>query len=142
MKRAVAVLTAASLLLALRPPAACATAPAADPFETVQVENGHRASHRWAYVSLAAGAGLAGLSFVLTDRANRTYGRYLEATDPAAATRLYDETARYDRFAAASLLTGEAFLAVGVWLRFLHRSAPQRASLSLSPGRCAVAIRF
>ncbi|HVP15064.1 MAG TPA: hypothetical protein VMS88_05945 [Terriglobales bacterium] len=136
-----AMLTAAGFLLSLRPPAACAAAATAGPFETVPIGAAPRTSHRWAYVSLAAGAGLAGLSFAITARANRTYDEYLQATDPAEATRLYDRTVHFDRLAGASLLGGEALVAFGVWLRFLHRPA-RPATISLGPGRCAVSLRF
>jgi hypothetical protein len=142
MKRAVAAALAASLLLQLHPPAACAAAQAADPFERVPLEDRPRTSHHWAYASLVAGAGLAGLSFVLTDRANRTYDRYLTATDPAKVSRLYDETRHYDRLSAASLFAGEALFAAGVWLRFLHRPALKRVVLTVDPSRCAVSLRF
>jgi len=142
MRRAVAAVLAASLLLQLRPPAACAAAQAAGPFERVPLEDRPRTSHRWAYASLVAGAGLAGLSFVLTDRANRTYDRYLTVTDPAEVGRLYHESQHYDRLSAAALFTGEALFAAGVWLRFLHRPAPKRVVLTVDPSRCAVSLRF
>ena len=137
MKRAVAVLTAAGLLLSLRP----AGARAAASFENVPLAGAPRVSHRWAYASFAAGAGLAGLSFAISDRANRTYGEYLQATDPAEATRLFDRTVHFDRLASASLLTGEALVAFGVWWRFLHRPA-RPTTITLGPGRCAVSLRF
>jgi hypothetical protein len=141
MMRAVALLTAAGLLLSLRPPAARAAATPTFPFENVPLGGAPHASHRWAYVSLAAGAGLIGLSFVITTRANRTYDEYLQATDPSEATRLYDRTTHFDRLASASVLGGEALVAFGVWLRFLHRPA-RPATISLGPGRCAVSLRF
>ncbi len=56
--------------------------------------------------------------------------------------RLYDRTVRYDRFSSASLLTGEALIATGVWLRFLRRPAASRVHLSLSPRRCSVTLSF
>lgn len=133
---------AASFLLQVGSPAACAAAQAAGPFERVPLEDQPRTSHRWAYASLVAGAGLAGLSFVLTDRANRTYDRYLTATDPAEVSRLYDESQHYDRLSAASLFAGEALFAAGVWLRFLRRPAPNRVVLTVDPSRCAVSLRF
>ncbi len=137
-----AVTLAASLLLGSIEPAACPPAQAAVPFETIPLTPPLRRGHGWAYASLAGGAGLIGLSFALTDHANRTYDRYLAATDPPEVERLYDETVRYDRFSSASLLTGEALIVTGVWLRFLRRPAASRVHLSLSPRRCSVTLSF
>jgi len=142
MKRATAAVLAASLLTAIPPPAACATHRAAGPFETVPTEPSARPPHRLAYAVLLTGGGLVGLSFTLTDRANRTYADYLRATDPDAVEGLYDRTVRYDRFAAAALLTGEALIVTGVWLRFLHRPGGSRLVLTADAGRCAVSLRF
>ena len=142
MTRFVATLLVASLLAQLPRPAACAPAQAADPFEVVTSRGAAPRSHRWAYLSLATGAGLVGLSFVLTERANRSYDEYLDATDPARISALYDRAARDDRLSAASLFTGEALVAAGIWLRFLHRPAQARAYLDVEPGRCAVSLRF
>ena len=142
MKRFVAALLAASLVAELSLPAACAAQQAADPFEAVPLAPAARPPHRLAYASLLAGAGLVGLSFTLTDRANRRYDDYLNATQPAEISRLYDESVRLDHLSAAALLTGEALIAAGVWLRFLRRPAPQRAALIVEPGRCAVSLRF
>ena len=142
MKRIVAAVLAAGLLCELLLPAACAAAQAAGPFQPVPIEVPAPAPHRLAYASLLTGAGLIGLSFALTDRANRAYGDYLAATDPSDVSRLYDGTVRYDRLSAASLLTGEALIAAGVWLRFLRRPAPSRLALSVDSRRCALALRF
>jgi hypothetical protein len=142
MKCIVAAVLAASLLTELLVPAACAARQAADPFEPVPVEPAARAPHRLAYASLLTGAGLAGLSFALTDRANHRYADYLAATDPAAISRAYDEAVRLDRVSAAALLTGEALIAVGAWLRFLQRPARPRLALTVDSGRCAVSLRF
>ena len=142
MRRVAVAVLAASLLVAAAQPAARATAQAAAPFEPVPAESPGSPSHLWAYTSLVAGAGLVGFSFVLTDRANRAYDEYLDATSLNDLNRLYDETVRYDRLSAAALLTGEALVAAGVWLRFLHRPAPRRLSLTVGPDRCAVSLRF
>ena len=142
MKHVVAALLAASLLFELSLPAACAARQAAGPFEAVPLEPPPRAPHRLAYGSLLAGAGLVGLSFALTDRANRSYDRYLDAPAPAEIGHLYDDTVRLDRLSAAALLTGEALIATGVWLRFLRRPAPQRVALTVDARRCAVSLRF
>jgi len=142
MKRIVAAVLAASLIIESLLPAACAARQAAGPFEPVPIEPPARASHRLAHGSLLAGAGLVGLSFALTDRANRSYDDYLTATAPAEIGHLYDETVRLDRLSAAALLTGEALIATGVWLRFLHRPAPRRVALTVDAHRCAVSLRF
>ena len=142
MKRIVAAVLAASLIIESLLPAACAARQAAGPFEPVPIEPPARASHRLAHGSLLAGAGLVGLSFALTDRANRSYDRYLASTSPAEIGRLYDDAVRFDRLSAASLLTGEALIVTGIWLRFLRRPAPQRVALTVGTRRCAVALRF
>lgn len=142
MKHIVAAVLAASLLSEALLPAACAARQAADPFESVPAERVARAPHRLAYGCLMAGVGLVGLSFGLTDRANRTYAEYLAATEPTEVAHLYDRTTRLDRLSAAALLGGEALVATGVWLRFVHRSALRRVSLSMAAGRCAVSLRF
>ncbi len=142
MRRLAAASLAASLLVSTLEPAACARAQAAGPFPEVPVETPRAPSHRWAYASLLAGAGLVGLSFAITDRANQSYADYLRATDPDEVRRLYDEAARYDHYSAAALLTGEALVATGVYLRFLRRPAPSRLAFSLDARRCAVSLRF
>jgi hypothetical protein len=142
MKRVVAAMLAVSLLSAPLPPAAGATRQAAGPFEIVPDDHPVRTSHRLAYASLLVGGGLVGLSFTLTDRANRSYRGYLSATEPAEISRLYDAAARFDHLSATALLTGEALIAMGVWLRFLQRPAPQRVALTVESGRCAVSLRF
>jgi len=142
MRRLTAASIAASLLVACLEPAACAAARAAGPFEVVPVEAPARPSRTWAYASLLAGAGLVGLSFAVTDRANHSYDDYLRATDPDEVRRLYDEAERYDRLSAAALLTGEALVIAGVYLRFLRRPPGSRVTLSLDASRCAVSLRF
>jgi hypothetical protein len=142
MIRVSAVLLAASLQIGLQDPAACASAQAAAPFEPLPVVAPEPASHGRAYATLLAGAGLVGLSFPLTDRANHAYSDYLAATDPAEVVRLYDRAVRFDRLSAAALLTGEAFFVAGVYLRFLSRPSVSRISVVLDMRRCAVSVRF
>ncbi len=142
MRRLTAASLAASLLISSVHPAACAAAQAAGPFQEVPLATPRAPSYRWAYASLLAGASLVGVSFAITDRANQSYADYLRATDPGEVRRLYDEAERYDHLSAAALLTGEALVATGVYLRFLHRPTPKRLSLTLDPGRCAVSLRF
>ncbi len=142
MTRLAAAAIAASLLVGAIEPAACARAQAAAPFEAVPVDAPVHGSHRLAYASLLAGGGLVGLSFALTDRANRTYDQYLVATDPVEVTRLYDRTVHFDRLSATSLLVGEALVATGVYLRFLRRPAASRLDVALAPDRCALTLRF
>lgn len=112
------------------------------PFAEVPLSAAPRASYRTAYFSLAVGAGLIGASFTFSRRANDAYDRYLAASDPAQILIHFDETERYDRWSSASLLTGEALIATGLYLRFLRPPPSARLSLSLDPGRCAVSYRF
>ena len=128
------------LLLALAGTAACTVARAADPFPEVALPPPAHHSHAWAYGSLALGAGLIGGSFLISERADASYREYLAATDPGRIEELYDRTVLQDRIASGSLLTGEALLALGVYLRFLRHPESSRASLRLSPGRCALAL--
>lgn len=115
---------------------------AAGPFPDVPLSEDRRPSYRAAYACLAVGAGLVGASFAFSHRANQEYDRYLAASDPQEILHRFDETERYDRMSSASLLTGEALFAVGVYLRFLRPPPDSRLTLSLDPGRCAVSYRF
>jgi hypothetical protein len=157
MMRIVAALLAASLTAQIFIPAVCASVQAAEPFEgdsaaaaprtagrfeVVPLETPPNGTHRLAWASLLTGAGLIGLSFALTDRANQNYDDYLVATDPAQAEHLYDRTRHFDRLSAASLLTGEALLATAVWLRFLRPRPASRVALVAGLDRCAVTLRF
>jgi hypothetical protein len=123
-------------------PAQGRTSPGSSPFAIVPEEPPDRGSHRLAWASFITGAGLVGLSFALTDRANDAYDDYLVATNPADAGHLYDRTRHYDRLSAASLLTGEALVATAVWLRFIRPRPDARITLVAGPDRCAVALRF
>jgi hypothetical protein len=101
-------------------------------------------SHRWAYTALAGGAILVGSSFLVAQRADDTYDEYLRETEPNRIEQLYDRTVVYDNVARTALLTGEALIATGIYLRFIRRRAgsPERASLIVEPARCAVTWRF
>jgi hypothetical protein len=141
MKPFLAALLAAGLLVPLFP-AARARAQAAVPFERVSLERPPGRPHRLAWTCLATGAGLVGASFAITDRANRAYDEYLRSTEPDEIGRLYDRAVRDDRLSAAALLTGEALLATGIWLRFLHRPPPSRLAVVVESDRCALSLRF
>jgi len=123
-------------------PAAGARAQAAGAFPEIPLPTPPRISHTWAYVSLAAGAGLVGASFALAGQADDIYAEYLNETDPAAIQRLYDRTTLYDRLSSGTLLGGEALLATGIYLRFLRGPNAARARLALGPRSCGVSLRF
>jgi hypothetical protein len=136
--QAAAALTA---LLTLAFPSAAA-AQAAVPFPVVDTQSKDKSSHFWSYLSMATGAALIGTSFVISDRANDTYDEYLGATDPERIAELYDETVRYDRLSAGTLIAGEVLLAAGVYFRFLHRPGGHSLELTLVPTRCEVSFSF
>jgi hypothetical protein len=123
-------------------PAARALALAAAPFPVVPIENPKPRRHTWAYLSMAAGAGLVGLSFVYSRRADDAYNAYLESSDVTEIETLFDRAVHNDHVSQASLLTGEALIATGLYLRFIRRPAPRRVSLTVMPSRCAVSFRF
>lgn len=141
MSRLVAATLAAILTLGTVRPAVCAPAQAASPFPVVPLGGPAERGHVVAYLSLAAGAGLIGASFALTDHANRTYDAYLRETDPDRIVSLYDETVHYDHLSAAALIGGEVLVATGLYLRFL-RPPGGRLALRLDPRRCALALSF
>ena len=91
---------------------------------------------------MLAGAGLIGTSFALERVADRTYDRYLASTDPGEIARLYDRTRRDDDLSTLTLMSGEALVAFGLYLRFLRRSAAERLALEWRPDRCAVSLHF
>jgi hypothetical protein len=142
MRRLVAVLLAVLLPLQATLTAARADAPAAAPFPEVPLEEKTEGHHVWAYLTLAGGVTLVGLSFMYSGRADRAYQDYLVSTDPDEIQRLYDESVHNDHLAQASLLTGEALVAAGLYLRFLRHPSPKRVSLALTPSRCALTLRF
>ena len=139
--RIVAAALAVILVTPMVRPAARAHAQAAEPFVEIPVETRPpRHPHRLAYAALGTGAGLVGLSFLLTRQANARYDDYLAATDPDEVGRLYDETVRLDRWSTTSLIGGEALIVAGLYLRFLRRSSPLQ--LGITPRRCVVSLRF
>jgi len=142
MLRPVAACLAALLSLQLLVPAARAHAQAAAPFPVVPLEEKSGRSHKWAYLTLAGGATLIGVSFVFSNRADEAYADYLVSSDPDEIQVLYDRAVRYDHYAQASILTGEVLLATGLYLRFIRHPTPKRVSLTLAPNRCALALRF
>jgi len=133
------LLAVAALLGAAQP---AASEQAAVEFPQVPVPSPPKRSGLPAYVAMAAGVGLIVGSFPIASHANRTYDRYLAATDPDEIEHLYDETVAYDRLSSASLLGGEVLIATGLYLRFLRRPADARASLILGERRCALSWRF
>ena len=138
-------MTAAALaaLMALENlPAARAHAQAAAPFPVVPLEAPAPRRHTWAYATIVGGVGLIGLSFSFSGRADDAYAAYLVSTDPAEIQALYNRSVHNDHLAQASLLTGEALVAAGLYLRFIRRPAAGRVSVSLLPSRCAVSCRF
>jgi hypothetical protein len=142
MFRVTAASLAACIVLELLCPAARAHAQAAEPFQVVPIEVPVRRGHTWAYLTLATGAGLVGISFTFSRRADDAYAEYLVSTDPGAIDVLYDRAVRLDHLSQASLLTGEALVAAGLYLRFIRRPAAAHLSFSLLPSRCAVCYRF
>ncbi len=143
MKRAMAACLAVMLILV--PALATAAAPpepAAGPFPIVPVPRPPHQSHRAAWVCLVGGAGLVGASFLIHQRANQRYDEYLTSNDPAQLDHLYNRTVTLDRLSAASLLTGELSVAVGIYLRFLRTAPPSRLSLGLENGACVARLRF
>jgi hypothetical protein len=141
LRRTCAALAALLALQGLAP-AARAYAQAAEPFPVVPIATPAPRRHTWAYVTMAGGATLVGLSFAFSRKADDAYEAYLVSTDQDEIQRLYDRAVRNDHRAQAALLTGEALVAAGLYLRFIRRPAPKRLSLTLEPSRCALAYRF
>lgn len=142
MFRVTAAALAACIVLELLGPAGRGEAQAAEPFRVVPIEAPARRSHTWAYVTLAGGAGLVGISFTFARRADDAYAEYLVSTDLGSLDVLYDRAVRNDQLSHSSLLTGEALIAFGLYLRFIRRPTVGRLSLSLLPSRCGVSCRF
>ena len=141
MKRRSAAAFAVLLIIVVFHSAVCATARAAEPFPVIPLPEKDTSSHVLAYVTLGVGAALVGGSFALAARAEDRYADYLGATSPETIARLYDETRRYDRLASASILTGEALLALGIHLRFLRLPVGD-VRFACGPNRCDVSLRF
>jgi len=112
------------------------------PFTEQRFDVARRHRHRLAYVALAGGAALTGASFAITRHADGVYDRYLAATDPADAGRLYDATRRWDQLSTGTLLAGESLIVAGLWLRFLKHDPAHGLSLGVAPDRCAVSLSF
>ncbi len=136
-----ATLRAALLGLALTG-AVCAHARTAFAFEIVPRQQPPRASHRAAWVCVLGGVGLVAASFPLADAADRRYAEYLNESDPRRIGSRWDRSVTADRVASGALLSGEALLAAGVYLRFVHGAHASRVSLVAAPGRCALACSF
>jgi hypothetical protein len=142
MRRRTGATLAALLALPIVLTAAGAHARAAEPFPVVPLETPATRRHTWAYVTMAGGAALVGLSFSFSGKADDAYAAYLVSSDPVQIERLYDRAVANDHRAQASLLTGEALIAAGLYMRFIRRPGPSKVSLSLRPSRCALSYRF
>ena len=142
MTRGMAAMLAALLIAHVVTPAASALAQAAEPFPEVTVPRTTERTYRWAYLTMLAGVGLAAGSFVLKDRGDQAYDRYLLETDPDAITESYDRAHRYDQLSTTALIGGEVLFATGVWMRFLRRGTSDRLAMDLRPNRCALSLRF
>ncbi len=142
MPRKTAAAIAAFLSLQIVLAAARAHAQAAESFPVVPLEAPASRRHTWTYVTLAGGASLVGFSFVFSGKADDAYAEYLDSTDPVEIQTLYDRAVRNDHRAQVSLLTGEALIAAGLYLRFIRRPGPSKVSLALNPSRCALSYRF
>lgn len=142
MLRMTAAALAALLTLQIALPAARAHAQAAEPFPVVPLAPTKARRHTWAYVTLAGGATLVGLSFVYSGRGDDAYAAYLVSTDQVEIQELYDRATANDNRARATLLTGEVLLAAGLYLRFIRRPGTSKVALSVHPTRCALSYRF
>ena len=72
---------------------------------------------RWfQFALIGVGSALTGGAAVLRHQGDRSYDRYLAATNPQVIEQEYDTTIRYDRWAAGSLGTGQALLTAGLFL--------------------------
>ena len=138
----IAAALAAFLTLTIVLTAARAHAQAAEPFPVVPLEAPASRRHTWAYITLAGGATLVGLSFAFSGKADDAYADYLVSTDPVEIQALYDRAVANDHRAQASLITGEVLIAAGLYLRFIRRPGPSKVSLSFRPSRCALSYRF
>lgn len=130
-------------VLAAGAPAAAAAESAPPAFEVVPRHPASPPSHRLAWLTALAGAGLVAGSFPLAAEADHRYAAYLAETDVARIDGRFEATTRMDRLASGTLLAGEGLLATAVWLRFLHvRRETNRVTFEVEPARCAVSLRF
>ena len=115
----------------------------AAPFEVMPLRPSEKPSHRLAWITAIAGAGLVAGSFPLAAEADQRYQRYLDETDVSRLDERFRATERMDRLASGVLLTGEALLATAVWLRFVrHPGHESHLTFALEPRRCACVLRF
>ena len=140
--RGIAAMIVALLIAQIVIPAASALAQAAEPFPEVTLPHPSARSHRWAYVTMLAGAGLGAASFVFEDHADDAYNSYLASTDPEEIVGLYDRAHHYDQLSTAALVGGELLFATGLWMRFLRRGTSDRLAMEWRPNRCALSLRF
>ena len=72
---------------------------------------------KWfAWTMVGVGALLTGGAVVLRDEADRSYERYLDASDPRVIEDEYDRTLRYDRYAAGAIGGGQFLFVTGIIL--------------------------
>jgi len=72
---------------------------------------------KWfAWTMVGVGALLTGGAVVLRDEADRSYERYLDASDPRVIEEEYDRTIEYDRYAAGALGGGQGLFVLGILL--------------------------
>ena len=114
---------------------------ASNPFERVPLPHAPPRSRLGSTVCLLAGVGLIAGSLELARHADRAYDHYLFATSPASIEQSFDDAVHYDRWSSAALLTGEALIATGIYLRFLHRPS-NPVSINLASRSCALSLRF
>lgn len=115
----------------------------APPFERITLPEPEKKSHLGSYLAMAGGLGLIVAAFPLRDHADQVYEEYLSSTDPEAMEGLYQEARRFDNLATASMLTGEALLVLGIYLRFLREPAlPRGLGFSCGYDRVALSLRF
>jgi hypothetical protein len=91
---------------------------------------------------MATGFGLVIAAFPLRNHADAAYAEYLTATEPDEIESLYEEARRYDNISTASMLTGEALLVLGVYLRWVRAPQPGRVGFQCRPDRVAFSLRF
>ena len=134
-----------AVVLAAAPPLAVRACAQTDtPFEVVPRHAVGQPSHGAAYLTALAGVGLVIASFPLSHAADQRYAEYLNEIDVTKLDERFKATERMDRIASGSLLVGEALIATGVWLRFVHhpRAQGSKVTLALAADRCALSLRF